>query len=94
LDWQTRFAPDPQLLAQYEADLLPLLSVSKVRTLLRTARPLPELSPETATTLVLEHLVNPAFARTPARKLNIVELLTIDRQSGQVIIQQEEIERV
>ncbi len=63
LDWQTRFAPDPQLLAQYEAELLPLLSVSNVRTLLRAAMPLPELTPETATTLVLEHLVNRTRAR-------------------------------
>lgn len=63
LDWQTRFAPDPQLLAQYEADLLPLLSVSNVRTLLRAAMPLAELTPETATTLVLEHLLNRTRAR-------------------------------
>lgn len=63
LDWQTRFAPDPALLAQYEADVLPLLSVSNVRTLLRAAMPLPELTPEKATTLVIEHLVNRTRSR-------------------------------
>lgn len=63
LDWQTRFAADPGLLAQYEADRLPLLSVSNVRTLLRAAMPLPELTPEKATTLVIEHLVNRTRSR-------------------------------
>lgn len=67
LDWQTRFAPDPALLAQYEADVLPLLSVSNVRTLLRAAIPLPELTPEKATLLVIEHLVN----RTRSRQARI-----------------------
>lgn len=63
LDWQTRFAPDPHLLAQYQADVLPLLSVSNVRTLLRAAMPLPELTPEKATALVIEHLVNRTRSR-------------------------------
>jgi SRSO17 transposase len=63
LDWQTRFAADPGLLAQYAADSLPLLSVSNVRTLLRAAMPLPELTPEKATTLVIEHLLNRTRSR-------------------------------
>ena len=70
LDWQTRFAADPSLLAQYEADLLPSLSVSNVRTLLRAAMPLPELTPEKATTLVIEHLVN----RTRSRQSRLRKL--------------------
>jgi hypothetical protein len=33
LDWQTRFPADPALLAHYETDVLPLLSVSNVYTM-------------------------------------------------------------
>lgn len=64
LDWQARFATDPALLAQYETDVLPFLSVSNVRTLLRAALPLPQLTSEQATALVIEHLLN----RTRSRK--------------------------
>ena len=40
---------DPtQLLAEYELDLLPRFSVANVRTLLRAALPLPQLSPKQA----------------------------------------------
>lgn len=63
LDWQTRFAPDPALLAQYETEGLPLLSVSNGRTLLRAALPLRQLSPEEATDLVIEQLANRARSR-------------------------------
>jgi len=63
LDWQTRFPADPTLLAQYETDVLPLLSVSNVRTLLRAALPLPQLTPELATSLVMEHLLNRTRSR-------------------------------
>jgi SRSO17 transposase len=63
LDWQSRFTPDPALLAQYETEVLPLLSVSNVRTLLRAALPLPHLTPEKATALVIDHLANRARAR-------------------------------
>ena len=64
LDWMTRFERDPALLAQYEADVLPLLSVSNVRELLRAAIPLPQLSAADAAALVVKHLTN----RTRARK--------------------------
>jgi SRSO17 transposase len=64
LDWMSRFEQDPALLAQYEVEILPLLSVSNVRELLRAAMPLPQLSPQDATALVVEHLVN----RTRSRK--------------------------
>lgn len=63
LDWQARFAQDPALLAQYETDVLPLLSVSNVRTLLRAVLPLRQLSPEEATNLVIEQLANRARSR-------------------------------
>ena len=64
LDWMTRYERDPALLARYEMDVLPLLSVGNVRELLRAAMPLPQLSPQQAAALVVEHLVN----RTRSRK--------------------------
>ena len=64
LDWQQRFKPSPELLAQYEVDALPKLSVANVRELLRASMPLPQLSPDQAAQLVVSHLVN----RTRSRK--------------------------
>lgn len=64
LDWMARYERDPELLAQYEVEVLPLLSVSNVRELLRAAMPLPQLSPPEAADLVIEHLIN----RTRSRK--------------------------
>jgi len=64
LDWQKRFEPSPDLLVQYDVDTLPKLSVANVRELLRASMPLPQLSPEQAADLVVNHLVN----RTRARK--------------------------
>jgi SRSO17 transposase len=64
LDWQKRFPQSPDLLAQYDVDALPKLSVANVRELLRAAMPLPQLTPEDAATLVINHLVN----RTRSRK--------------------------
>jgi SRSO17 transposase len=58
LDWAARYQHDPQLLVQYEIDLLPRLSVANVRELLRAALPLPQLSPREAALLVIEHLDN------------------------------------
>jgi SRSO17 transposase len=64
LDWMGRFERDPALLEQYEVDVLPMLSVGNVRELLRAAMPLPQLSTQEATALVIEHLDN----RTRSRK--------------------------
>jgi len=64
LDWINRFERDPTLLRQYEIDVLPLLSVSNVRELLRAAMPLPQLSTRDAATLIVKHLTN----RTRSRK--------------------------
>jgi len=64
LDWLQRFQQSPDLLVQYEVDALPKLSVANVRELLRASMPLPQLSPEEAALLVVNHLVN----RTPSRK--------------------------
>lgn len=58
LDWALRCQYDPQLLTQYEVDVLPVLSVANMRELLRAAMPLPQLSPIEAALLVIEHLDN------------------------------------
>ena len=63
LDWQQRFKPSPDLLVQYDVDVLPNLSLANVRELF-AAMPLPQLSPGEATDLVIEHLIN----RTRSRK--------------------------
>jgi SRSO17 transposase len=63
LDWASDFARDPALLAHYELDVLPALSVANVRTLLRAALPLPQLSHAQAIDLVIEHLDNRARSR-------------------------------
>ncbi|MBM3151171.1 MAG: IS701 family transposase [Chloroflexi bacterium] len=70
LDWMKRFERDPNLLEQFEIDVLPLLSVSNVRELLRAAIPLPQLSIEEAANLVVEHLTN----RTRSRKSRLRKL--------------------
>ena len=64
LDWMNRFHQDPDLLSQLEVDVLPQLSVSNVRELLRAAYPLPQLSTQQAADLVVSHLLN----RTRSRK--------------------------
>jgi hypothetical protein len=63
LDWAIRFERDPDLLAQYEVEVLPALSVANVRALLRVALPLPQLSPDQAAALVVKHLVNRTRSR-------------------------------
>jgi SRSO17 transposase len=63
LDWMNRFERDPALLEQYEIDVLPLLSIGNVREFLRAAMPLPQLSTQEATALVIEHLVNRTRSR-------------------------------
>lgn len=70
LDWMTRIQHDPALLAHYEVDVLPLLSISNVRELLRAAMPLPQLSTEEAADLVVKHLIN----RTCSRKSRLRKL--------------------
>lgn len=63
LDWALDFARDPDLLAQYEVDVLPALSVANVRALLRATLPLPQLAPAQAADLVVKHLVNRLHSR-------------------------------
>lgn len=64
LDWAIDHQRDPILLADYEIDILPALSMGNVRILLRAALPLPQLSVTEAAALVVKHLDN----RTRSRK--------------------------
>lgn len=64
LDWAQQYERDPVLLEHYQTDILPALSMSNVRELLRAALPLPRLSPSQAAALVVKHLDN----RTRSRK--------------------------
>jgi SRSO17 transposase len=64
LDWAKQFQRDPSLAREFEVEVLPRLSTANVREMLRATMPLPQLTPEQATDLVVEHLVN----RTRAKK--------------------------
>jgi SRSO17 transposase len=58
LDWTNQYERDPHLKQELELDTLPALSVANVRELLIASMPLPDLSPDQATQLVVKHLVN------------------------------------
>ena len=58
LDWAAQYQYDPDLLAYYEIEVLPRLSMANVREMLRAAMPLPQLSPTEAALLVVKHLDN------------------------------------
>lgn len=62
LDWARQAARDPTLATQFEVEVLPLLSTANVREMLRAAMPLPQLSAQQASALVVKHLVNRARA--------------------------------
>src|SRR5215510_1512101 len=70
LDWRERSPRDPELGSEFGVDELPELSMANVRELLRAAMPLPQLSVEGATDLVIEHLIN----RTRSRKSRLKTL--------------------
>ncbi len=57
-EWAQKYTRDPQLARELELKALPALSVANVRELLLAAMPLPQLSPDQATQLVVKHLVN------------------------------------
>lgn len=63
LEWAEKTQRDPELHAEFETDVLPALSVANVRTLLRAAMPLPQLSAEQAADLVVQHLNNRTRSR-------------------------------
>ena len=56
LDWAAQYQRDPALLLEFEVDVLPTLSISNVRSLLRAALPLPQLSSQQAIDLVVKHV--------------------------------------
>ena len=58
LDWARQYPRDPGLVHQLELAVLPSLSMSNIRELLKAVMPLKQLSPEEATRLVMKHLVN------------------------------------
>lgn len=58
LDWSRRFGRDPELMRQFEVEVLPTLSTANVRELMKAVMPLPQLTAEQATQLVVKHLVN------------------------------------
>jgi len=60
LEWAQMYARDPALARQLEVEVLPALSTANVRELLKAALPLPQLTPEQATKLVVTHLVHRA----------------------------------
>jgi len=84
-DWAQTYARDPELARELELKALPALSVANVRELLQATMPLPQLSPDQATQLVVKHLVNrsrSSHSRHKAQskkrystKSNIVELV-------------------
>jgi hypothetical protein len=59
---------DPTLVTDLATDRLPDLSVANVRTMLRAAIPLPDLTADRAAALVVEHLVNRTRSRRSRRK--------------------------
>jgi len=58
LDWARHYPRDPELFHQLEVAVLPGLSMSNIREMLKAVLPLKQLSPEEATELVMKHLVN------------------------------------
>lgn len=58
LDWAKEHPCDPELVEELEIEVLPTLSVSNVRELLRVVLPLKQFSLEEAIHLVIRHLVN------------------------------------
>lgn len=82
LDWQQQYPTDPQIQRLLEVDELPALSVANVRELLRATLPLPELSPEKATDLVVEHLLNRTRSRKSRLKKQRAQMQNPASESG------------
>ena len=58
LTWRQQYARDPELTRQLEVEVLPALSTANVRDLLQAVLPVPQLTPEQARQLVVQHLLN------------------------------------
>ena len=60
LAWAQTYARDPALARQWEVEVLPALSTANVRELLKAVLPVPQLTLQQATELVITQLVNRA----------------------------------
>jgi SRSO17 transposase len=58
LTWRQQYARDPDLTRQLEVEVLPALSTANVRELLQAVLPLPQLTPEQAQQLIVQHLLD------------------------------------
>jgi len=58
LCWRQQYERDPELIRQLEVEVLPALSTANVRELLQAVLPVPQLTPEQARQLVVQHLIN------------------------------------
>ena len=71
LEWTQKYARDPELARQLEVDVLPALSTANVRELFKAVLPVPHLTPEEATDLIIMHLVNRARSTSSRLKSRI-----------------------
>ena len=57
-EWSKSFPRDAELSKELQVETLPALSVANVRELLKAVMPMQQLTPEEATNMVINHLVN------------------------------------
>jgi SRSO17 transposase len=69
--WEQAYARDPALARQLEVEVLPALSTANVRELLKAVLPVPQLTPQEATELVITHLVNRARSTSSRLKSQV-----------------------
>jgi SRSO17 transposase len=74
LKWAQTYERDPELARQLEVEVLPALSTANVRELLQAVLPLPQLTPQQATELVITHLVNRARSTSSRLKSQVKPL--------------------
>jgi SRSO17 transposase len=71
LEWAEQNGQDQDLAKEFETDILPSLSFSNIRELLRAVMPLPQLTPDDAKLLIVKHLINRTNSRkSRMRKMN------------------------
>ena len=71
LAWAQAYPRDPELAREFAVEVLPALSTANVRELLKAVFPLPQLTLEQATELVIMHLVNRARSTSSRLKSQI-----------------------
>jgi SRSO17 transposase len=67
-EWSHKYTRDPSLARQFATQVLPALSMTNIRTLLRAAMPLPQPTPEEAIVLIAKKLVNRTRSRSSRLK--------------------------